>query len=769
MQIIRFTCRQIRGGRIDVAKFRFMQSVLEQAPRKRSTLIVLLTLAMLAATVAAQESVPIESRPRPDAQAFPLDTAPVLDGDVRDDPAWRIVQPVTNLTQVQPVEGAPASMRSEIFLGFTDTALWIGVVAYDDSPEQIIVAEGRRDSSLDETDSFSIIIDGFLDRQNAFLFGTNPTSMQYDAQIIREGAPAQFGGRVGVYNENWDGSWEVKTLVGDFGWSAEFEIPFKTLRYGSAEKQSWGFNFQRNIRRNNEIVYWAPIGRQHGITRVSSAGTVHGINVPSQRNLQITPYVLGAWRRDASGSSDNQEAGIDVKYSITPSLTLDATYNTDFAQVEVDDVVVNLDRFSIFLPEKRPFFLENAGQFSVGNNREVELFFSRRIGIVDGEQVPIEAGLRLSGKLGATTNVGLLYMSDDGLDGAASANDYVVGRVSKELGARSSIGALVVSRDGDGSFGIAAADDENQTYAIDGRWGIGENLLLEGWAASTSTPGLTGDDHAYAAKASYNSGNWSSRLNYTEINEAFNPEVGFLARDDYKRGELFLMRRIRPGGDSRLLEMRPHITFRDYWDLDGFLETGSRHYDVHFEFKSGYLVETGFNHLKDGLKEPFEIIEGVFVPAGSYSGGEAQLGFNSDLSAPFSIKIEANIGKRFGGDRTVIVPTLQYRAGESFSAELLLEHSSFDLPVPGGDFDVLLARLRLSYSFTPKMSIQAVMQYEDETDTLSTNVRFSMLRTARSGLYLVYNEFDERTAGLGPSQRELTVKYNYLFDVFGRP
>lgn len=730
--------------------------------------VVLSSLPLLLDFAYAQQpgAGPLELLPRPVAEAQRLQETPVLDGDVLNDPAWRGLAPASGFTQIQPALGAPSSRETEVYIGFTETSLWVALVAHDDSPGEIIVSEGRRDSGLDQTDSFRFVLDGFLDRQNGYVFGTNPTGMQYDAQVIKEGDSAQFGGRSGGYDENWDGSWEVRTVVGDFGWSAEFEIPFTTLRYGGAETQDWGVNFQRNIRRNNEIVFWAPIGAQHSISRVSSAGTLRGIEVPAQRNLQITPYALGVWRRDSDGSSDDQEAGIDIKYSLTPSLTLDATYNTDFAQVEVDDVVVNLDRFSIFLPEKRPFFLENAGQFSVGNSREVELFFSRRIGIVDGDQVPIEAGLRVSGKVGATTNVGFLYMADEGLEGVAPANHYLVGRVSKEFGTRSSLGAIFVGREGDGSSGVAPADDSNRTWGLDGRWGIGENVIVEGWAAQTSTPGLDGDDYAYAAKADYNSSRWSSRLNYTEVREDFNPEVGFLQRDDYKRAEFFLLRRIRPAGESRLLEIRPHMTIRDFWDLDGFLETGYRHFDAHFEFKSGYQVETGYNHLKDGLKEDFEIIDGVFVPAGSYSGGEAQLGFNTDKSAPVSIEIGANIGERFGGNRAVIAPVLRYRAGERFNAELLVEHSSYDLPYAGGNFEVLLSRLRLGYSFTPKVALQAVFQYEDETETLSTNIRFSILRTAKSGLYLVYNEFDERMPGFGPSQREFVLKYSYQFDVF---
>ena len=709
----------------------------------------------------------LENLPRPDTKAHRFVTSPTLDGDVRNDPAWRSVQPTSGFLQVQPDLGEPASRKTEIFVGFTDTSLWIGLIAYDENPDSIIVSEGRRDSSLDQTDSFRLVIDGFLDQQNGYVFGTNPTGMQYDAQVIKEGGSGQFTRNVGIYDENWDGSWEVVSIVGDFGWSAEFEIPFRTLRYGNAATQVWGVNFQRNIRRNNEIVYWAPIGPQHTITRVSNAGTLHGIEVPAQRNLQFTPYVRGDWHRQGDNSSNDQEAGFDIKYSISPSLTLDATYNTDFAEVEVDDVVVNLDRFSIFFPEKRPFFLENAGLFSIGINREVELFFSRRIGILDGEEIPIEAGLRLTGKVATNTEIGLLYMSDEGLEDLASPNDYYVARISQQLGTRSSVGALFVGRDGQGDATLSAADDQNQTYAIDGRWGIGENVILESWIAQTSTPGpdYTGDDYAYTATANYNSTLWSSRLHYSKVTESFNPEVGFLRRDDYEHHEVFVLRRFRFGDDSSLLEARPHVRFTDFHDLDGFLETGFRHFDVHWEYKNGYQLETGYNYLKEGLLEPFEIIEGVFVPAGTYSGGEIEIEFNTDLSAPLSLHMESRFGKQFGGDRIVITPTLRYRAGESFIGELSGVYTSFDLPYAGGDFDVTLARLRLSYSFTPKMNLEAVLQYEDETDTLTTNLRFSLLRTASSGLYLVYNEFDERMTGLGPTQQQFVIKYNYLFDV----
>jgi len=733
----------------------------------RGRLVFIVALACCGNAMAQSDVAP-ELRPRPAVDAALLSVAPTVDGIVAGDSAWDGVIPATGFTQVQPDEGQPASEKTEVFIGYTDTALYIGVIAYDDNPSRIIVADSRRDSSLSDTDSFQVIIDGLLDRQNGYLFGTNPAGVEYDAQVIKEGSTGQFGSGGGGFNLNWDGSWTVEATLTDFGWSAEMEIPFTTLRYAKGDEQTWGINFQRNIRHNNEIVYWAPLSRQRNLNRVSNAGSLHGVQPADSRNLQITPYVLSRTSRGgaATGTDNDQEVGVDIKYSITPSLTLDATYNTDFAQVESDEFVVNLDRSSIFLPEKRPFFLENAGQFTVGDARAVELFFSRRIGINSGAVVPIEGGVRLSGKIGSSTNVGFLYMSDEGVNGIAPQNDFVVARVSQELPNRSSIGAMVVSRNGNGSLGIPSSQDENQTYAIDARWGVGENALFETWVAKTSTPGLTGDDYAFAVKASYDSADWFMRLNYTEIYEDFNPEVGFLSRDDYRRGQAYIMRRYRPDDMWGLLEVRPHAMIQNYYDLDGFLETSFQHFDVHWEFKNGFRVDTGVNYRKDGFLNPFEIIDDVFVAPGTYSGPEAQIVFNTDLSAPLSLSMRTTVGERFGGDRVVLQPTLRYRIGETFSSELSVINNDVDLPVAGGDFSVTLTRLRLSYSFTPKMLLQALVQYNDGSNVLSTNLRFSLLRTARSGLYVVYNEFDERITGADPKGRELIIKYNYLFDVF---
>ncbi|MEE4278736.1 MAG: DUF5916 domain-containing protein, partial [Halieaceae bacterium] len=418
-----------------------------------------------------------DGRDRPTLRAERLTVVPTLDGDVLNDAAWTGLEAATHFQQIQPDEGAPASQRTEVFVGYTDDTLYVGVVAYDTDPDAIIVSDSRRDANLSDSDSFQMIIDGFQDRQNGLVFGTNPAGIQYDGQLVKESTGFTSASGSG-FNLNWDAPWEVEAKIDDFGWSAEFQIPFRSLRYGAGDIQDWGINFQRNIRRNNnEIVFWAPLDRQFDILRIFDAGNLVGVEPPPQRSLLITPYGLVRTGRGEGfdGSEQEEEFGVDVKYTLTPSLTLDLTYNTDFAQVEVDDVQVNLNRFSLFFPEKRPFFLENAGQYTVGTPQEVEFFFSRRIGIdANGLPTPIVGGARLSGKVGRATNVGLLAMRTEAVPGEAPENDFAVVRMNQEFANRSSFGAVFINREGDGSLLANGEEDYNRTYGIDGRWGFGE-------------------------------------------------------------------------------------------------------------------------------------------------------------------------------------------------------------------------------------------------------------------------------------------------------
>ena len=721
----------------------------------------------------------------PGAVAVQVSSAPIMDGQVLDDPAWTGVEPVTGFRQTTPEEGAPATERTEVRVAYSNDTLYFGVVCYDSDPSTIIVSDSRRDSPLTETDSFQIILDTYLDQQNGFVFGTNPSGLEYDGQVTNEGqGSGGFGSFTGGggggggrqqrgagrgFNLNWDGSWEVQTQVSDIGWSAEFAIPFRTLRYPTEASQTWGLNFQRNIRRRNETAFWAALPRQYDLYRLSLAGQLTGLEVPAQRNLKIVPYVLG----DAIHSeiADNGtpllgDAGVDLKYSLTPSLTFDATYNTDFAQVEVDDQQINLDRFNLFFPEKRPFFLENAGLFGVGNSGSTELFFSRRIGIgPGGVAIPILAGGRLSGQVGGNVNVGLLSMQTEGIEGVAPSNNFTVGRVRKDLPNRSNVGAIFVNRQASGD--LADVDDYNRTFGVDGRWGIGENTTITGFAARTQTPGLVGNEHAYSLSYGYNSQEWRLNYSFTEVGENFNPEVGFLRRRGFRNASAatFYTFRLSPEAPLKLHEIRPHVVWNSFWDFDGFQETMFAHIDSHWEFKGGAEVHTGMNLRTEGVTQAFEIFPGVIVPPGTYDDHETQIVVMSNQGAALSGQVRFTAGGFFGGDRLAISPSVRLRVGEAFNTEVGVTRN--DISLPSGDFVTNLIISRTSFSFTPRVFIQSLIQYNDRADLWSANLRFGVLGQANTGLFLVYND----TRGLSDltpetASRSLTLKYSHLFDVF---
>ena len=718
----------------------------------------------------------------PLARAVPVDEGPLIDGDVLNDPVYADSTPATGFVQSRPFEGEAASERTEVRIVYTAETLYFGVVCYTEDPGTIIAADSRRDSDMTETDSFQILLDTYRDGQNGFVFGTNPAGVEYDGQVTNEGQGSgrfgggggrptnnrQQGGSGGGFNLNWDGAWQVVTNVTDIGWTAEIAIPFRTLRYPRHEVQSWGINFQRNIRFRNEQAYWSPLPRQFDLNRISLAGELQGLQVPPQRNLQFTPYVLGeALHRSESGRNlSTGEVGGDLKYSVTTSLTLDVTYNTDFAQVEVDDEQINLDRFTLFFPEKRPFFLENAGLFSVGQQGAVDIFFSRRIGLGDdGEQIPIFGGVRLSGKIGTNTNVGFLNMQTESVDVTGTpSNNFTVARVRQDLADRSNIGAIFVNRQATGS--LASGQDYNRTYAFDGRWGIGQGGIVSGFVADTDTPGgPTGDTHAYSLSAQHQSERARLSLGYTEVAPNFNPEVGFLARESYRQMNGGVFTTFRPENFMGVHEIRPHVFHNTYFDYEtGLPETRFTHIDNHIEWRNGYEIHTGMNIMREGVFEAFEIFPGVIVPWGTYDHKEVQIAGNTNLGAPISFNINTIVGGLFGGDRITLTPSIAARVGETFNA--IVEWSYNDLDLPGGHFTTNLARFRVSYSFTTRMFFQALVQYNDRADLWSSNLRFGLLSDANTGLYVVYNDVQglgsEIPAGAG---RTLTLKYSYLFEL----
>tara|TARA_R110000850_G_scaffold254_15_gene1871 strand:+ start:1520 stop:3367 length:1848 start_codon:yes stop_codon:yes gene_type:complete len=578
---------------------------------------------------------------RPTAVAVPIETDPMIDGNILKDEVWQKIKPFGGLLQSQPNYGQMASERTEIRIAYTEHTFYLAVVCYDSDPDGLVVSDARRDALLDNTDAFLFIVDTYKDNQNGFIFGTNSLGVEYDAQVDNEGqgnqnTNRQQGGTIGGFNLNWDGSWKVRTSVHDEGWSAEFAIPLRTIRFQPGK--DWGINFRRNIRKTNEIVYWSPMPIGFNLNRLSLAGTLTGLNLKTPRNLKVIPYVLGQLAKDFEANDPKAkftpEVGGDIKFSITPSLTLDLTYNTDFAQVEVDEQQVNLDRFNLFFPEKRPFFLENAGLFSVGSPGEVDLFFSRRIGIGDdGNIVPIIGGARLSGKLDRT-NVGLLTMfTDEVEDAGIQKNNFTVARVNHEFKGRSALGAAFINRSG-----IGVDDDFNSTIALDGKLGLGRKARMTGFYARTNGPMDTINEHSFRLKTDYIWNSWEIGGGYTEVGEGFNPEVGFLQRSAFRKPEARILYHYRPKNEnSVILELRPHISYNSFWNFEGFQETSYTHIDNHWEFKSGMEIHTGLNLTTEGVLDPFEISDGVTVLPGTYRHSESQLVFFTNKSNPVSV------------------------------------------------------------------------------------------------------------------------------------
>ncbi|MEX2234667.1 MAG: DUF5916 domain-containing protein [Cyclobacteriaceae bacterium] len=730
-------------------------------------LYIQLSLAVLMSLTAKAQT--IENNPnvnnRPTAQAFNLSEIPVIDGEVLNEDLWKNLAPIDQLVQTKPNAGFPASEKTEVRIGYTATTFYLSVVCFDSEPGKLVISDARRDATLDNTDSFLFILDTYHDGQNGFIFGTNPIGIEYDGQVDNEGqgnqsVSRQQGGVIGGFNINWDASWIVKSQVGDYGWSAEFAIPLRTLRFASGENQTWGVNFQRNIRKTNEIAYWAALPIQFDLKRLSLEGTLTGLNLKTPRNLKLIPYALGQVYRDFNESPSETkfqpEVGADIKYSITPAVTLDLTYNTDFAQVEVDQQQVNLDRFNLFFPEKRPFFLENAGQFTVGATGEVDLFFTRRIGIgPEGEVVPIIGGARVSGKIN-DTNIGLLNLfTDDRADLGIEKNNFTVARINHQLAQRSSIGGIFVNRQS-----LDTAENFNRTFALDGKWGLGKKATVSGYYAKTETPGMELNEQAFKVLGTYEWNGLRGTAGYSEVGEGFNPEIGFLLRSAYRKPEVSLFQQVRMNGKFGLMEWRPHFSYRSYWNYDNFLETSYLHVDHHWVWLNALEIHTGINFTTEGVVTPFELSEGIIVPSGTYNHREAQLVLMSNPSKPVYVNLRSILGGSFGGRRYLNTGILGIRIGDKFNSEFNVALNDVRLPV--GNFLAKIFGARVSYSFTPRINFQSFIQFNSEADLWSLNMRFSILEQANTGLFLVYNDVYR---GGEVNNRSLTLKYTHMFDL----
>lgn len=710
-----------------------------------------------------------------------------LDG-VLDEAVYSEVLAITDFLQQVPVEGAPASEKTEAWIMFDDTNVYVSARIWDSAPESEWVAnEMRRDTSqLRQNDTFAVFLDTFYDRRNGFNFYTNPLGARADSQFTNEGNP----------NGDWNPVWNVRTGRFPGGWTAEMQIPFKTLRYRSGPAQVWGVQLRRAIRRKNEWVYLTrlPIsagggGGSAGIFRVSSAGTLVGIEPPeASRNIEIKPYAIGNLTRDTVANPDgghkrDGDFGLDVKYGITRNLTADLTYNTDFAQVEVDEQQINLTRFSLFFPEKREFFLEGRGVFDFarggvgggfrgggggffGGGNAPTLFYSRRIGLDNGQVVPILGGGRVTGRIGKF-NVGALSIStDDKALGRPESTNFTAVRVKRDVLRRSAIGGILTNRSVS-----ASGDGSSQTYGVDGTFAFYENIQMLGYYAKTETPDpdIVGENSSYQAKFDYAADRYGMQVDHLLVEDDFNPEVGFIRRDNFRR--TFVEGRFSPRPRSidavrqfRFIGSVDYILGAD----TNLLETRTNQFAVQAEFESSDRLGVTLRDNYELLLRPFTPGGGGFsIPVGGYAFNDVEVAYSLGQQRRVNGGITLLRGGYFGGDIT----TLGITQGRiAVLPQMSIEPSiTFNwIDTPQGTFRTDLAVTRINYAFTPRMFFSGLVQYNSANDTVSSNMRFRWEYSPGSELFVVFSE-DRDTETLRPNQftelrnRGFVIKFNRFF------
>ncbi len=738
-------------------------------------------LAFAAVTFAQQPSEDV-----PTVRATRVDTAPEFDGFVNE-AFWDAIAPATDFIQQNPDEGQPSTERTEVRIGFDDQNLYFGIICFDREPENIVVTQNRRDGALDDTDSIQLLIDAYNDGQNAFIFGTSPAGVEFDAQVTKAGqsrggggGPARAGGAGGggaqrggsrAFNLNWDAVWKVQSQITGRGWESEIIIPFRTLRYRPGQDQTWGLNISRNIRRRNELSFWSPVSRAFELTQVELAGSLTGLETKSNRNLKLLPYVIGGVTRNfrqAENRTDREiGAGLDIKYGLTPGLTLDATFNTDFAQVEVDDVQINLTRFDLFFPEKRPFFLENSGFFEFGTPQEVEIFFSRRIGIDDNRQeVPIDAGARISGKVG-NYQVGFLNMQTRDVEGRSPANNYAIARVSREFPNRSSIGVIGVNRQTMGNS--LGRGEYNRTFGADANIGIGKYANWSNYIAGTRTPGLVGGGRAGSSLFEYDDSTHQFSVGYTEVGENFNPEVGFVRRVKFRKPRAFY-RYTHYLENSPVRSIEPHAFVQNWYTLGtNEKESGFEHYHIDSRWQNGGRLGIARNRNFERLDIPFTVFPGVDVPVGRYQFDETIANFASDPSATFFGGGNFAVGDFYHGKIKSLSLNGGVRKGQNLTWTVTWSRNYIDLPTD--EFHTDLASLRFNWSFTSKSFLQTLSQYSNRTNQITHNIRLGLLSTSSTGLFVVYNTGTSTRDFLDPhgvdrrlESQAFFIKFNHLLD-----
>ena len=692
-----------------------------------------------------------------------------VDGQLDEGP-YSTVEPIGDFIQVEPTEGALATELTDVWIFFDDDTIYISGRCWDSAPEaQWIQDDMRRDGAdIWRNENFTVVLDTFYDRRNGYFFQVNPIGGLFDAQVTDGGE-----------NKDWNAVWDVRTGRFEGGWTFEMAIPFRSLWYQPGRAQVWGVNLRRVVQWKNEHVFVVPMPASLGTTgiyQVSLGGTLVGLEVPpGGRNLEIKPYGISGVTTDRRATPPISDAldgdlGLDVKYGVTQNLTADFTYNTDFAQVEVDAQQVNLTRFSLFFPEKREFFLEGRGIFEFGGARQRPsvfrtdtdtpfLFFSRRIGLNQGRTVPILGGARLTGKVGRYT-IGLLdIQTDDAVDAGALATNFGVVRLKRDIFRRSAVGVLFTGRSQS-----TTVDGSNRTYGLDATFGFHDNLRIETYVAKTETPGLPAQDLSYLGQVDYTGDRYGLQLERLVIEENFNPEVGFVRRPDMRKSFASARFSPRPRSIAAIRKLSWQGSFNSIKNNAGVLETREARAQFGIEFENADQFGIGFSDTFEFLERPFLIAPGVTLPVGGYDFQNVAVSYNIGRTHRLVGNVSVQHGTFFSGEKTTVgLSRGRLKVTPQIQVEPSLSLNWVDLPE--GSFRTELIQSRIVYTPTPRMFFTGFLQYNTSNDTIGTNLRLRWEYQPGSELFVVYTDERDTLTRTFPDiiNRALTVKVTRLF------
>lgn len=730
--------------------------------RRRYSAFVLLALVAIATSGEAQQA---GSGNRPSVSIGTAAQEIRVDGRL-DEPVWRTTDSIAGLSQVEPAEHGVPAMRTTVRVITTGTAIVIGVVAEDPEPFRIVSFARQRDASLSSEDHITVVLDTYLDGRSGYLFAVNPDGARYDALVANQGQGE---------NSNWDAIWEAATVRTPTGWNAEISIPLKSLLFKPG-LTSWGLNIERRIQRLQETDRWASPEHNYNVTQTSGAGLLTGIPpFALGLGLSVRPSLTGGGARDSAAASfrGDSHASLDLTQRLGTNTQAALTVNTDFAETEVDARRVNLTRFSLFFPEKRTFFLEGADIFDFGlgltGDLDVLPFFSRRIGLLDGRQVPIGAGLKVNGRIGQL-NFGALSVHTRELDSLSTASTMNVVRMKANVLRESSVGFIATSGDPKGRTGswLLGPDVTYQTSHFRGD----KNFLVGVWGLATGRSDLTsGDRTAAGFKIDYPNDLWDAAVKYKRIGESFDPSLGFVPRAGVHIASISANWQPRPTHPIGPLHIRQCFWENELSYVAG-LTGGWQSYEyfmapINCRLESGDRFEFNFVPHGERLFEPFEVADGVTIPSGSYHFNRFRL--EGGLAAKRRVSAQATwwFGQFYDGHLNQYELTGSWKPSPLFILELTGEHDVGRVTSGRIAQDLIGTRLRLNVS--PDLQLNSFVQYDNESELFGTNSRLRWTFSPAGELFVVYNhnirtrDLLTREARLEFSSNQLVAKIQYSF------